>query len=34
MKLPALEPGEYAFHLNPEPLGREPAVTSRPIIVE
>jgi len=33
-QLPELEPGEYTLHLKLELAGREPAVTSRPIIVE
>jgi hypothetical protein len=33
-QLPDLEPGEYTLHLRLELAGREPAVTSRPIIVE
>jgi hypothetical protein len=34
LELPNLEPGEYTLHLKLELAGREPAVTSRPIIVE
>jgi hypothetical protein len=33
-QLPELEAGEYTLHLKLEPAGREPVVTSRPIIVE
>jgi hypothetical protein len=32
--LPDLQPGEYTLHLRLEIPGREPTVTSRPIIVE
>ncbi|TVR55603.1 MAG: hypothetical protein EA421_06105 [Gemmatimonadales bacterium] len=34
MRLPALEPGEYTLHVRLELSGREPAITSRPILVE
>jgi hypothetical protein len=34
LELPDLDPGEYTLHLKLELAGREPAVTSRPIIVE
>jgi len=33
-QLPDLDPGEYTLHLKLELAGREPVVTSRPIIVE
>ena len=33
-QLPELDPGEYTLHLKLELAGREPAVRSRPIIVE
>lgn len=33
LQLPDLEPGEYTLHLKLELQGREPAITSRPIIV-
>jgi hypothetical protein len=33
LRLPDLEPGEYALHLRLELAGSEPVVTSRPIIV-
>lgn len=34
LELPELDPGEYTLHLRLELSGREPLVTSRPIIVE
>ena len=34
LQLPDLDPGEYTLHLRLELAGREPVVTSRPIIVE
>ena len=34
LQLPDLDPGEYTLHLKLELAGREPIVTSRPIIVE
>jgi hypothetical protein len=34
LQLPELEPGEYTLHLRLELPGREPAVVSRPIVVE
>jgi hypothetical protein len=34
LQLPDLDPGEYTLHLKLELAGREPVVTSRPIIVE
>jgi hypothetical protein len=34
LQLPNLDPGEYTIHLRLELEGREPVVTSRPIIVE
>ena len=34
MRLPALEPGEYTLHVRLELSGREPAIASRPILVE
>jgi hypothetical protein len=34
LQLPDLDPGEYTIHLRLELEGREPVVTSRPIIVE
>ena len=34
LQLPDLDPGEYTLHLRLELDGREPVVTSRPIIVE
>ena len=34
LELPDLDPGEYTLHLRLELAGREPVVTSRPIIVE
>jgi hypothetical protein len=34
LELPDLEPGEYTLHLRLELAGREPVVTSRPIILE
>jgi hypothetical protein len=34
LQLPDLEPGEYTLHLRLELPGREPAITSRPIVVE
>jgi hypothetical protein len=34
LELPDLRPGEYTLHLRLELAGREPVVTSRPIIVE
>lgn len=34
LELPALEPGEYTLHLRLDLPGREPAITSRPIVVE
>jgi hypothetical protein len=34
MELPDLDPGEYTLHLRLERAGRDPVVTSRPIIVE
>ncbi|HSW31014.1 MAG TPA: hypothetical protein VLH75_16130 [Longimicrobiales bacterium] len=34
LQLPDLEPGEYTLHLRLELPGREPAVVSRPIVVE
>lgn len=34
LELPDLEPGEYTLHLRLELPGREPAIASRPIVVE
>jgi len=34
LELPDIEPGEYTLHLRLDLPGREPAITSRPIIVE
>jgi hypothetical protein len=34
MQLPSLDPGEYTLHVQLELPGREPAVASRPIILE
>jgi len=34
MRLPALDPGEYTLHVRLELSGREPAIASRPILVE
>lgn len=34
LELPELDPGEYTLHLRLELSGREPLVTSRPIVVE
>jgi hypothetical protein len=34
LELPDLDPGEYTLHLRLELSGREPLVTSRPIVVE
>lgn len=34
IELPDLEPGEYTLHLRLDLPGREPAITSRPILVE
>jgi hypothetical protein len=34
LQLPDLEPGEYTLHLRLDLSGREPAIASRPIIVE
>ncbi len=34
LQLPDLDPGEYTLHLKLELAGREPVMTSRPIIVE
>ena len=34
LQLPDLDPGEYTLHLKLELAGREPIVTSRPIVVE
>jgi len=34
LELPDLEPGEYTLHLRLDLPGREPAITSRPIVVE
>ena len=34
LELPDLEPGEYTIHLRLDLPGREPAITSRPIVVE
>jgi len=34
LTLPEMEPGEYTLHLRLELPGREPAIASRPIIVE
>ena len=34
MELPALEPGEYTLHVQLELPGREPAISSRPIVIE
>ena len=34
IELPDLEPGEYTLHLRLQLFGREPVVTSRPIVVE
>ncbi len=34
VQLPDLDPGEYTLHLRLELPGRDPVVTSRPIIVE
>ncbi len=34
LELPNLEPGEYTLHVRLELAGREPVVTSRPIILE
>jgi hypothetical protein len=34
LELPDLEPGEYTLHLRLELPGREPSITSRPIVVE
>lgn len=34
MGLPELEPGEYTLHVQLELPGREPAIASRPIVVE
>jgi hypothetical protein len=34
LTLPELDPGDYTLHLRLELPGREPALASRPIIVE
>lgn len=34
MRLPTLDPGEYTLHVRLELSGREPAIASRPILVE
>jgi hypothetical protein len=34
LELPDLEPGDYTLHLRLDLPGREPAITSRPIVVE
>jgi hypothetical protein len=34
LELPDLDPGPYTLHLSLELAGRNPVVTSRPIIVE
>ncbi len=34
LELPELEPGEYTLHLRLDLPGREPSITSRPIVVE
>ena len=34
LELPELEPGDYTIHLRLDLPGREPAITSRPIVVE
>jgi hypothetical protein len=34
LELPDLEPGEYTLHLRLDLPGREPSITSRPIVVD
>lgn len=34
LELPELDPGQYTLHLRLDLAGREPAIASRPIIVE
>lgn len=34
IQVPAIEPGEYTLHLRVDLPGREPAIASRPIVVE